>query len=268
MLKGGQYSPLATVYNLIAVKLPHHQKGTDSMDSSAWLAILVIMVFAGIVALMIRTAKKTREEKADRAQTLGFTPLEDLPPVLIGRLEDLYRGRKNLSLEVRNLFHRREFDRDLYLFDLEDTNDDDTSLGMDMLGVISRNLALPQFSLISVPPLDRSKPLGGLMEKMLDKVLYLAGKYQGLTRVDFPEQPGFEERFVVFGRDPYAVQNLLSGSIASFLQSQQLPLQVAGIGDFLTVEFGYSTSPSGQEKDLRQLYQIFQDLVGIFEEAR
>lgn len=230
------------------------------------LIILAILLFVIILLFAIRYSGKSRGEKTIQAQILGFEPLVEPPPQLMSRLEKLYHNEGKQTLELRNLYHRREFDRDLYLFDLVNTHNEDASMGREVFGVISRQLALPRFSLASLPPLDTQRMLGNLMDKMLDKLFDWAGKHQGFIRVEFPDQPEFDERFVVFGRDDYAIRNLLSGVNTSTLSRSKTPLQLAGSGDFLTIDYSYTNSLNNQNSDLRTQYQQFMDLVQTFEE--
>ncbi len=226
---------------------------------SVLLAIGVILIF---VLFAIRSTKKNREEKIIRARQLGFEPVAEVPQDLQRRIEDLYGNKRNRTLEIRNLHQRREWEQDLYLFDLLDTTDEDTRMGTDVFGVISRNLALPRFSLITISSIGGEGMLGNLM----DKVFAWAANFQGISRVEFPDQPGFDDRFVVFGRDEYAVKTLLSESVASGLYNNKLPLQLAGLGDFLTLETAHTTPAKDQDQDLRDLYQACLDLVRLFEE--
>lgn len=233
---------------------------------SVLLAIGAILIFVLFVLFAIRSTKKNREEKIIRARQLGFEPVAEVPQDLQRRIEDLYGNKRNRTLEIRNLHQRREWEQDLYLFDLLDTADEDTRMGTDVFGVISRNLALPRFSLITMPSIGGEGMLGNLMDKILDKVFAWAANFQGLSRVEFPDQPGFDDRFVVFGRDEYAVKTLLSESVASGLYNNKLPLQLAGLGDFLTLETAHTTPSKDQDQDLRDLYQACLDLVRLFEE--
>ena len=233
---------------------------------SVLLAIGAILIFVLFVLFAIRSTKKNREEKIIRARQLGFEPVAEVPQDLQRRIEDLYGNKRNRTLEIRNLHQRREWEQDLYLFDLLDTADEDTRMGTDVFGVISRNLALPRFSLITMPSFGGDGMLGNLMEKILDKVFAWAANFQGLSRVEFPDQSGLDDRFVVFGRDEYAVKTLLSESVASGLYNNKLPLQLAGLGDFLTLETAHTTPAKDQDQDLRDLHQACLDLVRLFEE--
>ncbi len=230
------------------------------------LAILAILLFVIFLLFAILASRKSQEEKISQTQALGFEPLVEPPPELMTHLEELYHNEGNQTLKLRNLYQRREFDRDLYLFDLVNTHNENTSMGTGVFGVISRQLALPRFSLASLPPLDTQRILGNLMDKILDKFFDWAGKHQGLIRVEFPDQPDFDEKFVVFDRDEYALRDLFSGTNARALPGSKLPFQLAGADDFLTIDYSYTSSHDNQDSDLRTQYQQFLDLVRTFEE--
>jgi hypothetical protein len=230
-----------------------------------FLALGVILIFAGIVLTMLRERGKARFNKTIRAQKLGFKPVEIIPPELLSRIEDLYQNERNKTLEIRDLYHQNDREGDFYLFDLVDTDEEDTWLGSEMLAVISPHLALPRFSLTTIPSFGGEKAIGSLMNKVLDKVMDLAAKYQNLSRLEFPDKPGFDEKIVVFGRDEVAVGNLLSRINLDILSRGKNPLQLNGSSDCLTVDDSFSISSRDQEKHLENLYQITRDLVHTLE---
>jgi hypothetical protein len=221
----------------------------------------MILIFAGILFLMIRASRKSLEEKTRRAKKLGFEPLAETPPDLLYRVEDLFKSREKQTLEIRDVFQRRELDRTLYIFDLVDTSgDDDSWLGSEMIGIISQDLALPRFSLTTIPSFERDRGLGKLMDGLLDKVLNFAAKHQNMVRIEFPEKPGFDGRFVVFGRDQGAVRDLVSRASWDFIALEETSLQFNGSGDFLAVDHSFSGASQDKEKKLTELYQIMVDL--------
>ena len=103
------------------------------------------------------------------------------------------------------------------------------------------------------------------MDKILDKVMDLAAKYQDLNRIEFPENPGFDEKIVVFGRDEIAVGNLFSRMSLDFLTPGKTPIQLNGSGDCLTVDGSFTVSSKDQEMNLENLFQLTEDLVRAFE---
>jgi len=237
------------------------------MAQPEFLALAVLLLFAGIMFLAITGTKKDREKKQARALQLGLDPLEHAPDELLSRLEALHRTRKKQTLEARQVYQEQGFDRQLYLFDLIDTHEEDSVLAREMFGVISHRLALPHFSMITLLPIDTDRLLGGLMERLMDRFFDWAGKFQQLQRITFPTSPEFEEHFVVFGRDPQALRKLFSGSAAAYLMGLNLPLMLAGSGDFLTVTIGYpqQDAAKGHLDQLRELYRETNQLVRLLE---
>ena len=231
----------------------------------AALALLVLLIFVGIVLLMFRAVKKDRIQRTFQAQKLGFVPVAEIPAELLNRVENLYKTERNPSLEIHNLYHRRELDRNLYLFDLIGTDDEDTTLGIEMFGVISKELALPRFSLTSIPYFNRQSGFGALMDKMLDKVMDLAAKSQDLNRIEFPGDPRFDDHYIVFGRDENAVRTLISSVSWDYLTREKTPLLINGSGDFLTVDYSISTTSENKEKSLEALYRATTDLTSRLE---
>jgi hypothetical protein len=234
--------------------------------STELVALLVILVFTALLLLAIRTSRNSREQKTTQASALGFEALSVVPDELVSRVNDLFRNQQTQSLSITEPYHQHDFERDLYIFDLDNTTGQDTEMGSEIFGVISRQLALPHFSLTSLPPFNTDNMLGNLMDMVLDKVLDVAEKYQGLKRIEFPDQPGYENQFVVFGQDEFAVLNMLDRVNLSALARSKNYLHLAGSGDFLTVDFSIPSTPRDPNRDFRAQYQEFLSLVRIFEE--
>jgi len=228
------------------------------------LALGVILIFATIVFLAIRASRNMTAEKVHLARTLGFEIAPTLPINLANRAEELFQIREDQAITLENVFSRRELDQEFFIFDLHDSSEDDSAVGKDVFGVISRELALPRFSLTTLPGFNSEGLLGGLMEKLLDKILALAGKYQGLSRIEFPDQPEIGDQLIVFGRDEFAVRELLRGIHLDTLITNQSPIHIAGNGDFLTVDFSIPYPSSSTESDLISQYQQFTQIVRTF----
>jgi hypothetical protein len=236
------------------------KKGKLMSLSPAALALLVILVFAGLLLLAIRQTRISREETARRAGRLGFEGPLETPPELIQRVEEIYRSEGNPTLEVRNVYQRIEFDRSLYIFDVIGTDDEDTTLGTEVMGVISSRLALPRFSLTTIPSFSREAGIGALMDKLMDKVLDLAAKSQDLSRFEFPEKPGFDESCILFGRDEAAARRLIDRVSWDDLTRGRNFWNFQGSGDFLAVDYGLTLSTDDKEKHLDELYRVTTEL--------
>jgi hypothetical protein len=228
--------------------------------SPAALALLVILVFLGLLLLAIRQTRISREESARRAGRLGFEGPFEAPSELIQRAEEIYLSQGNPTIEVRNVYQRKEFEGSLYIFDVIGTDDEDTTLGKEVMGVISSRLALPRFSLTTIPAFARGGGIGAFMDKMMDKVMDLAAKSQDLSRFEYREKPGFDERFIVFGRDQDAVRRLIDRISWDALDRGKILLNIQGGGDFLTVDSGLDITTQDKEKHLDELYRVTTEL--------
>ena len=231
----------------------------------AALVLIFIFVFIGIILLMFRASRKYQAEKILQAQSLGFEPLLEIPAELLNRVEDLFKNKRNPSLEINNLYQRRELDSIIYLFDLIGTDDEDITLGTEMFGVISKDLALPRFSLTTIPSFAKQSGIGALMDKLMDKLMDLAAKYQDLSRIEFPERPGFDDQCIIFGQDQYAVRELMKYINLDRFSRDYVPLHITGLGDFLTVDFSYLSTGKDPKNLLETQYQGLQEIIRWFE---
>ncbi|MFN2281880.1 MAG: hypothetical protein ACK2TZ_08465 [Anaerolineales bacterium] len=232
--------------------------------ASALLITGFFLFFAAIVYFAFRSSRKYQSEKEQQLQTLGFQAPDSAPTRLQSRVEALYLNQEDAELALDNIYHRKELDQELYIFNLYNTKGEGTELGEEIFGMISSQLALPNFSLITIPDFDRDSLIGGLMDKMLDKVMAFAQKRLGLQLVEFPDRPEYQDRFAVFGRDPAAVRDFLRDKWLDSLRSDPLPLQIAGTGDFLTIDFSMSGSYGDENHDMISQYNKFREVCRIF----
>ena len=230
------------------------------------LALGILILFGIIVFLMIRTSRREQNEQDHQLRQLGFEPLEDAPLELESRVEELYQTRRGREIKLWRVFKRRESDQDLYLFDAEDTRGESSELGSEIFGLISNQLALPHFSLVTLPEFDRGSLFGGLIDKILDRVMSYAEGHLGLQRIEFPNQPELDDQLILFGQDPDAVREMLDSVGLNTFRSTQLPVQIAGKGDFLTVDFSTPSDLNQPGKDLVSRYQTFSQITRAFME--
>jgi hypothetical protein len=234
----------------------------------SFLPVLVVLgfllLFAAIVFFALRSSGNYQAEMNQQIQTLGFQPPESAPARLQSRVEDLFQKREGGELALENVYFRKELDQDLYIFSLYNTQGEGTELGQDIFGIISSQLSLPHFSLITIPEFDRGSLVGGLMDKLLDKVMNMAQKHLGLQLIEFPDQPEYQDSFAVFGQNPETVREFLGKNRLGSLRSDALPLQIAGSGDFLTVDFSVSSTAGENKQDLISQYNRFREISRIF----
>jgi hypothetical protein len=221
------------------------------------LALGVILIFAILIIWMIRTSRREQTETDYQLSQLGFEALEAPPPELEQRVAELYQTSKGREVRLWRVFHRREMDQDLYLFNAEDTRGESSEIGSGVFGIKSNRLALPRFSMVTLPDFDRSSLIGNLMDKLLDKVMSFAEGYLGLEQVDLCDRPDLDDQVILFARDQYAVKDMLDRVGSYLIRSVEMPIQIAGRGDFLTVDFSTSTNLNQSGQDLASRYQTF-----------
>lgn len=235
------------------------------MENLPQLVILgFILLFGLTVFLLIRTSRKAQAEKNQQIGVLGFQAPTSPPAGLQSRVEALYRTGEAQELVLQGVYHRRDLEGDLYLFDLFNAGGDGTELGQEIFGLVSDQLALPRFSLTTLPDFNRDSLLGGLMDALLDSVMTLAEKHLGMVQVEFPDRPDLADRLVAFGRDPHAVRQLLERLPLGLLRDYKLPIQISGSGDFLAVDFSISGTSGAEGEDLLSQYQHFQEILRAF----
>jgi hypothetical protein len=228
------------------------------------LALMVILVFAVIFLLVFRAGRKQAVEKKHQALALGYEEVTTRPSQLISRAESLYKRGDNSSIQIDQVYSKREWDQEFFIFDVSESNSDDNELGSEVFGLISNQLALPHFSLTTLPGFNNNSLIGGLMEGLLDKVLSYAEKYTGLERIDISDRPGLNEQVIVFGKDQAAVRDLMIGIDLGSITRTKTPVHITGMNDFLTVDFSQMGSYQDPESDLIAQHREFTRITNYF----
>ena len=109
------------------------------------LALLVILVFAALLFLMIRGARKQAAEKTHQALTLGYEEVTSRPSQLISRVEALYKRGNNQGIRVDQVYSKKDWEEEFFLFDVSDANEEDNELGSEVFGVISSDFSTAPF---------------------------------------------------------------------------------------------------------------------------
>ncbi|MDZ7843393.1 MAG: hypothetical protein U5K99_01100 [Anaerolineales bacterium] len=234
------------------------------MNLSLIIVVGAALLLVLIVVLTVKGRQKKQEASAKRARSLGFQLLEEVPIQLQERMEKLVSRGSGKRLELRSVYQQRGFDQDFYLVDVKEHGDDQVSwMGPETMVVISSRLALPRFTVISLPETGEGGVVEGLAEKMLDQVMQWLGKTRGLNQVVFPDQPEFQRRFGLLARNEQSVRHFFSRHLTQYLIQMNQAMGIEAEGDFFAVSL---TSP-GEKPDgdpLQDLYRTARDLARAF----
>lgn len=189
----------------------------------------IILIFGGMVFFLARNAKRNKIRSLELAATLGFQPVAEMDhPRLLRRLAQINPKHGGKDKELRNVFIKHLPDGDLYLYDLWDTGGDSSSVVEDKaLAMVYSGRQFPRFAIsarINMP---------GVLAKLANNVISWAIT-RNLIVIQFPENPTFNERFIVACEDEQETRTLLDASIINRLARFD-GLFLAGAGD--TLEF-------------------------------
>jgi hypothetical protein len=221
----------------------------SALNTNTLIGILVvlgfILFFGWMIVWMARSTKQQKKERADMAAMLGFQPV--LKPdyvTLKSRLAHINPKHVNNYIELRDVFIRHIPEGDLYLYDLWDTSGDSSNVIQDRaLALVVTGKQFPRFVIstrLSMP---------GMLAQFANKVISWAVGYQ-MTIFDFPEEPDFNEHFVVAGEDELEVRNLLNSSILHRIKGHEW-IFLAGGGD--TLEYSPQFEKYTGKKDINYL---------------
>jgi len=228
------------------------------------VALLIILTFAALLLLTIRASRRQSAQKKHQALTLGYEEVTSRPDQLIRRVESVYKNRENQSIQVNQVYTKHDWEQEFFIFDIRDSGQDSNDLGSEVFGLISNQLALPHFSLTTLPGYDSGSLRGGLMEGLLNKVLSVVERYHGLKRIEFPGRQDFDHQVIIFGKDQEAVKDLMNGIDLRSISRITTPVHISGADDFLAVDFSQMGSFQDPEHDLIAQHEKFTRIARYF----
>jgi hypothetical protein len=226
------------------------------------LALLVILIFASLLFLAIRTNRRQAAEKTHQALSMGFESPDVLPSRFASRAEAIFQRKSGQSVYIDEIYFRSDPDQELYIFDV--SHGGDSEIGSEVFGLISSALSLPRFSLVTLPGFKADNFIGDMMDRLLDKVLENLTDFQDLERIDLSDRSDYGDQVIVLGKDPVAVMEMLDGISLESLTANASPLHIAGKDDFLIVDFSIPTTSSATENDLISQYEHFNQISRAF----
>jgi len=98
----------------------------------------------------------------------------------------------------------------------------------------------------------------------LDKVLTFSEGYLQMSRIEFPDKPVFNQQVIVFGKDEPAVRELMDRIQLDSIIRVKSPVHIAGLDDFLSVDFSQMSSYSSRDSDLIAQHREFSQILDTF----
>jgi len=231
------------------------------MESLTILVVLIILlVFAGLIAFSIVNVRQQKQAKTQMAQTLGLTPVEP-DSSLLAQISALYQTPGNKPRHsLHHVMRRRLPDGELFLFDLVDRDgESDSWLERQAVAIRSDTLHLPPFQIF--PKINPEKyALGALANAIVEWGASKLG-----TPVQFPEFPAFQARYTLTSSDPEAARRFFDEDKARFFaRTEYYNLRAAGnLFVFAEIQPGLKVNDPAQITNrinrALDIYRLFQE---------
>ncbi|MBN1372381.1 MAG: hypothetical protein JW987_10630 [Anaerolineaceae bacterium] len=239
-------------------------------NTSAILGILVIVGIVGLIILgvimVIWAQRRKLSSRDEMAAQMAFQRLTDTAE-LLERVRSLYMSGRSNALRIEFAYWRKLGETTFYWFSLmDDSGEDSTALGETMLLAASPELSVPRLSVFAMPEIPGK--VGGMVENLLDMVINKALSRGGLTRVDFPEDEKFAERFVVGSLNDTAARTFFDDRRRALLLGIPVPAVHIQAGRDMVWVQPLNITSGGQKVELsdriRQNIELTQRVMVIF----
>ena len=207
----------------------------------AMIIVAFLLIFVATIAWIITANRKESTKLQETAHTLGFQPIESSAE-LVAQISGVYRRhRPQMEYRLENVYQRRMPDGDLYLFDLVgDSGENGNQNEQQSLAVVSPHLNLPHFLLF--PRAELAGLAGSLANRLLEWAASQAGE-----QIEFPDAPGFDERYLLASLEPEQARLFFHPSLLAQL-GQTRHGAVQGWGQvFIYSQVVFSRAPAAQE---------------------
>jgi hypothetical protein len=233
--------------------------------SPAFLAILIPAIFALIVFLVFRQAKRQQKALGHALRRHGFAPLEQLADTELDTVRELRRVTKE-TIGVKKVYEYRHLEYRLLRFDITSRS----SEGHDstVYAVIDSRLALPRFSI--APNIKLPGFLNSLWGKLLEKIMSRAG----LSEVKLPGSPEFAKKYILLAGGDAAMVKDISRSLWDRVAGLAHHVMLDAKGDMLLyqklqlpTDRGRRPARTGIDDDIRTHLELGEQLHAIFQDA-
>lgn len=175
-------------------------------------------LFGLMVSWMINQERRSSNKHSKQAAAFGFQPVNNPSPALVKQILALHTCKSGQQLEVRNIYHKRTLEANLYLFDLWDPSGSHAVLMAESAVAVFLMPAviIPRLSLI--PRTETGEP-----GYTFSGTWSLSQLVTGLQMLAFSDCPEFNRRFFAAGLEESAARAFLT---------PDLRRQLARIGRF------------------------------------
>lgn len=229
---------------------------------AAGLMLLVIL----IVVTLTREQRKKDKHKSQIASNLGLSVLDEAPHELTRALNKLFQQPAHAPISYDYVFYKREFNADVYMFEIIETANREGSLsGQDTVAILSPLLSLPQFSLAALPDIDGNPARQSLMERMLYSLFNWAASRMDLTRLRFEDQHSTHQQIALFVDNEITAKHYFTPQRLQSLAGFPANFQVVGAGSTMIVSFLYHSPDSNPEDRFKKLHRLSNDLFHVLQ---
>ncbi len=180
------------------------------MDSTIGLLILGLVILVVFLWIGIRRNAKDRQLYQSLGEGLGLHPLSKLSRELSAQLTSAHRHTQSHSLYLRNVFSKSLPEGELYLFDLwESRSGYRGCIEQCAFAILSPRANLPRISLFprSAAPGRPGSPLSPIATWAMSP----------MEREISLDYPGFEEHYLLTGKDENAVHAVMKPALVDDL---------------------------------------------------
>lgn len=201
------------------------------MDTSELLPILIVVgiiaLFAGMVVFAVLSERNKRLAIEQQLTRLGFQAVSGGPAGMENEILRLFNVRTQREITWRSFYRKAGDGYDMYSVNLSYSSGEDTQYeGANSILFRSQQLYLPDFALMAMPPVSGvGKSLTYFAISLVNPLLE---RMSGLHRINFPDHPRFDERFIIMAADEAQVRSLFDRNLIGRLEGLEHSLRASG----------------------------------------
>jgi hypothetical protein len=188
----------------------------------------IIGLFVFVLAWVIYSTRQQKAYRAELAQTLGFTPLEEPDPSILEKIVSVHPRYGTPRYSLKNVSRRSFPYGTIYLYDLLEAGGESVSMVENAaISIFAPGMDLPRF--MTYPRLDMGGKLAGWANQLIENLI----EAQGFTELDLEKFPDFEKKYFLFAEDEVAINALFSTPLIELLV-REVNISIAAGGNVIS----------------------------------